>query len=136
MAPLLSGASGLKKFRMHIVTKLTREMKPPNPSFQSASTSPASAMPQMPKIISIRVLKGFPVFLPRLSIKVAIPNTTVNTTRKLPLIRAINRIICSKDFFCFIVQDLISKLLNIAYYKYMKKYRCVLFFTNRKFLMR
>jgi hypothetical protein len=102
MAPLLTGASRLNKFRILIRMKLIKDIKPPNPSFQSAIISPVSATPQKLKIIKIRVLKGVPVLLPRLSIKFAIPKITVKATRKLPLIRAINRIICSKDFFCFI----------------------------------
>ena len=56
-APALLGAAGLKLFSTPIKTKPARDMKPPNPSFQRARTSPASANPQSINIRIIRVLK-------------------------------------------------------------------------------
>ena len=43
IAPPLFGAALLNRFRIYIVTKLIRDKHPPNPSFQSAKTSPARA---------------------------------------------------------------------------------------------
>ena len=51
--PPLLGAAGLNKFRTGMITKLTRDMQPPNPSFQNAMTSPAGAIPQIIKNIII-----------------------------------------------------------------------------------
>ena len=109
MAPPLLGAAELNKFRIDMMTKLTRDMQPPNPSFQSAKTSPASAKPQIINIMIIRVLKelrGAPVFLPKLSIKFAIPKNTVKATSKLPAIRAVHRMPVVKGFFVFMAMIL------------------------------
>ena len=104
MAPLPSGASRLNKFRMHMLIKLTRDMQPPNPSFQSAKTSPTIAKPQNIKIMINRVLKelrGAPVFLPKPSIKFAIPKNRVKATSRDPDIRAVKRMPVAKEFFVF-----------------------------------
>jgi hypothetical protein len=96
IAPPLFGAALLNRFRIYIVTKLIRDMQPPNPSFQRAKTSPARARPQIVKIMRMRRLKddkGDPLFLPNPSIKVAIPKANVNITSKVPIILAVHLII-------------------------------------------
>ena len=95
IAPPLFGAVLLNRFRIYIVTKPIRDMHPPNPSFQSAKTSPARARPQIIKIMRIRGLKddkGDPLFLPNPSIKVAIPKASVNITSKVPVTLAVHLI--------------------------------------------
>jgi len=103
--PTLLGASGLKIFRILIVMKPRKDMQPPNPSFQSATTSPLSPMPQIKNIKTILMLSeilGEPVLFFNPSIKTPIPKITVNATRKVPVILAVQRMRLRNFFFVII----------------------------------
>ena len=89
----LTEASVLNKFKTYIKMKLTRDIKPPIPSFQSATISAARAITQIIKIMMIRGLKEAdkePLFLFISSIRLAIPKKRVNATRNIPVIRAVH----------------------------------------------
>jgi hypothetical protein len=91
--PHLTEASVLNKFRININMKLPSDINPPIPSFHSATIRPARAIPHIVKIMMIRVLRevtGDPLLLFIPSSMVAIPNTRVNATSKVPVIRAVH----------------------------------------------
>jgi hypothetical protein len=109
IAPHLFGAAALNKFRIYIRRKLTRDMHPPNPSSQRATTRPARAKPQIIKIMIISVLKdakGDPLVLFSPSMKFAIPKTSVKITSKVPMIRSVH-LMSLKGWFVFIMRNLI-----------------------------
>jgi hypothetical protein len=102
MALPLLGVSGLIMVMMYMMIKQTKEMKPPNPSFQSAKISPASAKPQIINIMICKVMKevkGEPAFLFKPSINSPIPMNRVKATRKVPVIRAIHLTMLANRFF-------------------------------------